>query len=270
MLLELAILAGYALLFIYMLVTGQLLNFLHPRMFPFVLFAAVAFLLLALFLIRSLGRVQRRFSLTPAVIFALPLVMACVIPAGAVSNSTLTFSANKLIGLPSVAAVQKASSNSSKSGAATSSKPLHLKPGQTAVTVTSPLGSKVTEILTDDTIRMDDKNIVLWTNELNNSPKQYAGKKIEYTGYVFKSEQGFQQDEFVAGRDMMWCCAADIEMVGVLCRYSKTPQLRENSWVSVSGTLSTTTYQNETVPIILNPSVKPAAKPSSQYVYPNF
>ena len=117
---------------------------------------------------------------------------------------------------------------------------------------------------------MDDQNIVSWVNELNNHPDNYVGKKIEYTGYVFKSGKDFKSDEFVPGRDMMWCCAADIQLVGVLCHYDKTLELKENNWVKVTGTLATSTYQGAKVPLIVNPEIKPSSKPEEEYVYPTY
>ena len=67
---------------------------------------------------------------------------------------------------------------------------------------------------------------------------------------------------------MMWCCAADIQLIGVLCRYNKTSELKENSWINVTGTLSTSTYKDTKVPIIINPTIKSASAPKTEYVYP--
>lgn len=265
-LLHIIILSGYAMLFFWMLLSGRMQSFLHPRMFPPVLFAAAAFVLMAFALRRGLRMPQRRFAVGSALFFCVPLLMACVIPAGAVSSSSLTFSKNKLIGLSSATAKASVSPAGAASFAASSSA-VRLKSNQTLVTLTSPFGSKVQEILTDNTIDLNDNNMVLWINELNTNPQKYIGKKIRYTGYVYKSGEGFTADEFLPGRDMMWCCAADIQVIGVLCRYQNASTLKENSWVKISGTLSATTYQGQSVPVIRNPTVTPAAKDKEQYVY---
>lgn len=273
---QITILGSFSVLFLYILKTGKIAYYLHPRMIPFVIFATIAFLLMMLSLFKSLKKRERKFSMMPIFVFALPLVLACAVPGKTVTGSSLTFSNAKIMGISSSkpTPMNKSGQNSSEaSSSPTSNSPKatpKLKPNQSAVTTTSPFGTQITLIITDNTITMDDQNIVSWVNELNTHPDQFVGKKIVYTGYVFKSGNGFKSDEFVPGRDMMWCCAADIQLVGVLCRYDKTSELKENSWVKVTGMLDTSTYQGAKVPLIVNPSVESASKPKTEYVYPTY
>lgn len=266
---QIAVLVGFSALFLYMLKTGEITNYLHPRMIPFVLFAAVAFLLMTIPLFKTLKKRERRVSVMPVFIFALPLVLACAVPGKAVTGSSLTFSNAKIMGIPASRQAPLSGAGQNFRKAAASPAPgsakaaVKLGPNQTAVTATSPYGTQITLIITNNTI-------VSWVNELNTHPARYAGKKIEYTGSVFKSGSGFKSDEFVPGRDMMWCCAADIQLIGILCRYDWTSELKENCWVKVTGTLAVSTYQGAKVPLIVRPSVIPAPKPEAAYVYPAY
>lgn len=271
------ILGSFSILFVYLLTTGRIASYLHPRMTPFVIFAAIAFFLMMLALFRSFKKRERRFSMMPVFVFVFPVILACTVPGKAITGSSLTFTNAKIVGISSSiqTTASKATQNSngessSSASSVSSSTTQNLKPNQSAVTTTSPFGTPITLIITDNTISMDDQNIVSWVNELNSHPDNYVGKKIEYTGYVFKSGKDFKSDEFVPGRDMMWCCAADIQLVGVLCRYDKTSGLKENSWVKVTGTLTTSTYQGSKVPLIVNPDIEPASKPKEEYVYPSY
>jgi putative membrane protein len=260
------ILGGYSIMFLFLLKTGKIRNFLHPRIIPYIAFTAIAFLLMMVFLFRSFKKREHKFKLAPFFLFTLPLILTFLVPSSPASASPLSFSSNKIVGISSIQRPSNGISSGSSSNSGGSQ--LKLKPNQKAVKVTSAFGASVTLIITDNTISMDDQNIVAWVNELNSHPGNYSGMKIEYTGYVYKSGNGFKCNQFVPSRNMMWCCAADIQLIGVLCQYDKAPELKENSWVHVTGKLSTSTYQNTKVPIIVNPTIKPASVPKTEYVYP--
>lgn len=256
-------LCGYSILFLLLLKTGLVKNYLHPRMIPYVAFAALAFLLMVFSLFRSFKKHERRFKLAPVILFALPLFLAFFVQPSPSSVSSLHFSNNKIVGISARHTVSGKRSTILSSGSQQK-----LRPNQKAVKTTSAFGAPVTLIITDNTISMDDANIISWVNELNSHPDHYAGFKIDYTGSVYKSGDGLHSNQFVPGRNMMWCCAADIQMIGILCQYDQTPELRENNWVHVTGTLATSTYQGAKVPMIVNPTVEPAPAPQADYVYP--
>jgi putative membrane protein len=297
--LKVLILLGYSILFIVLIVTHKISQYLHPRMIPYMIFAVVAFLLMIYALIQDLKKKSRRGSLGPCLLFLLPLFLALTVPASVMNSDSLQFSNTNISGLtlgtntvsggntsqtqvsvnnssgvqpdpvPAQATDSSGDSASSQDHAtASNNKDLHLQPNQTAVYTKTPFGSTVVLIITDNTITLDNSNFVNWISALDNDPAKYRGMKIEYTGYVYKSGD-FGSDQFVAARDMMWCCAADLQLIGCLCQYDKASELQDSSWVKVSGTLGMATWKGAATPLIVITSLTAAQKPSNDYVYPS-
>jgi putative membrane protein len=293
------ILLGYCILFLVMALTKRISIYLHPRLIPYVIFAAMAFLLMAYSLLGDFRRTRRRLSVIPYLIFLLPLILALTVPANAMGGATLQLTDSENAGIsaglddisgdPSnLAQSSEAINGGSAVQQGTSPSPaadnggtlegaqappsgtdggLQLQPNQKAVCSKTPFGSTVVLIITDNTITIDDKNFVNWISELDNNPGEYVGMTLELVGYVYKSGE-FESDEFVVGRNMMWCCAADIQMIGCLCRYGKADELEEYCWVRVAGTLSTATWQGASIPYVVDATVTPARAPAVEYVYP--
>ena len=285
--LKAVILLGYSVLFIVLIVTNRISQYLHPRMIPYMIFAVVAFLLMIYALMQDIKKKRRRGSLGPCLLFLLPLILAFTVPAAAMNSASLQFSSTSISGLDSgtntvssgyTSQTQVSNNNGSgiqsnsvqaqvtSNGTLPNNSDLHLQPNQTAVYTKTPFGSTVVLIITDNKITLDNSNFVNWISALDNNPAKYQGMKIEYAGYVYKSSD-FSSNQFVAARDMMWCCAADLQLIGCLCQYDKASELQDNSWVVVSGTLSTATWKGAATPLIVDASVIPAQKPAIDYVY---
>jgi putative membrane protein len=76
------------------------------------------------------------------------------------------------------------------------------------------------------------------------------------------------KNEFVPARFMMSCCTADLQPVGFLCRYEKASNLKNDTWIEVTGTIKITDYYGEKTPIIIVDKVEDATIPINEYVYP--
>jgi putative membrane protein len=276
---KICILFGFSLLFIVLVLTKEIYDYLHPRLVPYLIFASLTFLLMIYSLLCDIKRKNRRFSVAPYIVFIIPLIIALTVPAKTITGSNLQYSNSKITGFTSnqnTASVSSPNASDQIQPPATDSNDgdsqqneSHLESNQSAVYSKDMFGSTIILIITDNTIILDDSNFANWLVELENNPSKYVGTKIEYVGYVFKSGDEFQNNEFVAARNMMWCCAADLQLIGCLCQYDKTADLEENSWVKVDGTLSTTSYKGSTVPLITKATVVPADKPATDYVYPS-
>jgi putative membrane protein len=87
------------------------------------------------------------------------------------------------------------------------------------------------------TITVSNDDFGFWVSEINNNPQDYVGYKIKLTGFVYIDPELCHEDEFMASRMLMTCCAADVTPLGLICKYDKTSQLKSSSWVTVEGTL---------------------------------
>ena len=121
--------------------------------------------------------------------------------------------------------------------------------------------------LQDNMVIVDDRNYIRWLKEIYDNLETYRGKKIQMVGFVFRGKE-VKVNEFVPARLLMICCTADLQVVGMLCRYDKAKSLADDSWVKVTGTIRIITYKGTKVPIVVADSVVETDKPKSEYVYP--
>ncbi|WP_243291124.1 TIGR03943 family protein [Bacillus sp. FJAT-47783] len=122
------------------------------------------------------------------------------------------------------------------------------------------------KMLDRDVIRVTDENFISVTRILDQWKDEFVGKKIEYSGFVYR-EPGFIDDQFVIARFGISCCAADASVYGTIASSGEAKHLQNDEWVKVSGTLSTTTYQDVEIPLIVIDKLTKINQPSDPYVY---
>ncbi|MDW2798023.1 TIGR03943 family protein [Clostridium boliviensis] len=106
---------------------------------------------------------------------------------------------------------------------------------------------------------------------LDQQQEQYEGYTITMTGYVLKDTKAYGENEFAVARLAMTCCVADLAPAGILCDYSQVKSLKEDSWITVEGTLNLNydDYDGHKYadPLIMVTKITPAEKVEG-YVYP--
>jgi putative membrane protein len=91
-------------------------------------------------------------------------------------------------------------------------------------------------------------------------------------GFIYK-QNGLNKDEFILSRILVSCCAADAQIVGVLCDYSKGDELTEGTWVNIVGTLREREYKDDKsgevsiIPKIKVDKLEKIDKGSNEYIY---
>ena len=94
----------------------------------------------------------------------------------------------------------------------------------------------------------------------------YVGQSINFTGYVYKLYD-FKETEFVLARDMVINSDSQSVVVGFLCSYDNAKDLKEGTWVNVTGEIIKGYYHNE-IPVIDINKIEETTKPEEEYVYP--
>ena len=94
----------------------------------------------------------------------------------------------------------------------------------------------------------------------------YVGQSISFTGYVYKIKD-FNDTEFVLARDMLINSDSQSVVVGFLCSYEDAKNLKEGTWVNVTGQIIKGYYHDE-IPVIDINKVEEISKPEEEYVYP--
>ena len=94
----------------------------------------------------------------------------------------------------------------------------------------------------------------------------YVGQSINFTGYVYRLYD-FNDSEFVLARDMIINSDSQTVVVGFLCSYKNAKDLKEGSWVNVTGEIIKGYYHNE-IPVIEINKIEETTKPENEFVYP--
>jgi putative membrane protein len=109
----------------------------------------------------------------------------------------------------------------------------------------------------------NNKKEVLVINEANPmllddirvNPRKYIGRNLEISGFVCK-ESYLNKNQFIIGRIVMTCCAADSKVVGIIGEYDKSYDLHENEKIIVRGTIGSSIIKDDnnishTIPVII-------------------
>jgi len=83
---------------------------------------------------------------------------------------------------------------------------------------------------------------------------------------VYKIDD-FNDTEFVLARDMLINSDSQSVVVGFLCNYKDAKNLKEGSWINITGKIIKGYYHDE-IPVIDINEIKEATKPEEEYVYP--
>ncbi|MDN4526177.1 TIGR03943 family putative permease subunit [Fictibacillus fluitans] len=118
------------------------------------------------------------------------------------------------------------------------------------------------------TITVTSENFLDIMGVFDMQPDPFTGKQIKMTGFVYR-EPGFPKSQGVAARFAMNCCSADAAVYGTLMKGEALTSIKNDTWVTVSGTLDKTTYKKQNVLIITISKLKKIDEPKEPYVYPS-
>lgn len=113
-----------------------------------------------------------------------------------------------------------------------------------------------------------ERNILDWLREFSTSdnPAEFDGLPVDIVAFVYR-EPNMGEDEFMAARFTMSCCVADAYAIGVPVRVENASDFRDGVWVRVQGTLEAGQFRGDTMPIIRPTSVEQVEEPRQPYLY---
>lgn len=262
--LEILLLAGYAFFFLRTSATGEASMYVHPRIIPFLIFGAASMLIIALVKLGELFQGQHEgYKPWTLVFFALPLLMAFTIHPQTFDSTTRTLSDIRLSVTQGEAAAEAEDGESAvEKEAEPTGKQRIESAGEEEAKAENNQESEQNALI------MNAGNFVQCLNDVYGDPESYIGMPIEVECFVFHDGNQFKEDEFVAARLMMVCCAADMQPVGFLCRYDGANELEPDSWVTVYGTIGQTDFDGERIPYIEAERIEETENPDRNYIYP--
>lgn len=247
--LRMVIFFAYAVAYIGLVASGRLGKIIHPRMFPWIAGAGILFLVLGL---HSATTGWKTVTRTDDISFFAPLALAL-----ALVMIFLGTGVNPASRFDSLVPFQTGIVPGRQGG------PRREK--QAASPVQAPLPARIT--FTDETY---------WTmfNRVYDGVKTAAGKHIIVQGFLVR-DRSFPPGVALVGRNLMWCCSADMAVIGFLVRSPDLARLQDSTWVEVSGSLSSIVFDISgsgkavPVPLIQADAVRPAHRTESEIIFPN-
>lgn len=232
-----------------LLTTGKIYLFINPKVIKFVCLSLILFIILSIIQLKRVFTIAksktRKINLW---VFLFPLALGIFINPQELSSKTAVKSGTSLV-----------ENNLSKQNAqAKSNISVKIEPNKAQIQ--------------NSEIVIDSSNFTHLVDDITYSdPNKYKGRTIKITGLVFRDETTTKNEFFIA-RLMIVCCAADMEVEGILCDWSKTTTLKDDQWITVTGIIDTEMHKvygsNQITPFIRIEKVVNAEKPKNPYVYP--
>lgn len=122
------------------------------------------------------------------------------------------------------------------------------------------------ELLNSEKIFVDDDRYVAILDIFYDQQHLFVGKEVEVTGFVYK-EPEFKENQLVIARFGISCCVADAVVYGIFSTMENAQNVKEDEWVKVTGTLSTTHFQDSELPYLQISHVEKVEQPENPYVY---
>ncbi|MDD2376719.1 MAG: TIGR03943 family protein [Clostridia bacterium] len=238
---------SYAIIMLFVVFSGLISQFVHPRMIPYIITCGI--ILLVFFVTDTFNKkvVSNRFVKSD-IIYILPIILIFFVNNGDLSAIVI---ANKGINVGK-SSTENIESNDIKK----------------ATEITNEL-DKVE--LKDERIKIkkiviDDSNYVQTIIDISENLDSYIGSEISFDGFVYRDDS-ITNNNFVAGRLTINCCTADAQLFGYLCKYTGYAQLKDEEWVNITAKIETIIFEGKKIPYLNVGQVKIIDAPKDEYVY---
>lgn len=266
---KIVVFLGFAFLFYTMIASGEINYYVHPRIVPYVKWGIGALVLIALFTTRDLFRLKRHVNMMPYLFFLIPLVTGFVLPVK-VMDATSTATGVQL--------TRKVPTYDSAQPSIKPAIEFELDSDKTFKTVAEntatnlPMEEQVPGIPNQIDDLLDGKTFLKTVNNLSSDLDGSVGQEVELAGFIYE-EEDFEPNQFVIGRYVITCCAADAEIYGILCKDMSVFDHKVNSWVKIKGTVEKTAYMSsydnkeiEMAQIVID-EIESIVSPEDPYIY---
>ena len=290
-----AILTGFAMLIVYLDRTGEMILYIAPRMELYVKLSAIGLYAAAIYQVYA--ALQKRMgNQTPGCdcehepppsivkntiiygLFVFPLLLGFLVPTGTLGSA---LAAKKGVSLSGSAGVERIVSQSSPApdvtNAASTTPPSEQREQAEGSAIASLFPfDEYTEahaaygkkLYTQPLISVPEKQFIETLTTLDLYRESFIGKEVEITGFVYR-EEDMGRDRFAVSRFAMNCCSADALPYGLMIIWPKAMDYADDEWVSVKGTLTTSTYMENEILTLEAVKLERIKAPETPYVYPD-
>ncbi|MGE7884564.1 TIGR03943 family putative permease subunit [Bacillus sp. NPDC094077] len=273
------ILMGLAMLLFKLLVTGNIYNFIAPKMIKFTYIAFVVILLLGSIQVWGNEReeeddcnccMHHRISKSRMknyfvyVLFVVPIISAFLFGSITIDGSL-----------------------AGKRGMNQSAQPLSMEKNEkegrqvnsdwreVLVDQDEPSNLKATyqteeqlakSMLGQRKIQVEDKDYVQTMFIIGQDVNGFKGKEITFSGFIY-SDKDVTGNKVVVARYGITCCIADASVWGMIVTGQRVEKFPEETWVKITGVLDRTAYKGTLFPLVKISKVEKINKPTDPYVY---
>ncbi|MBE7094801.1 TIGR03943 family putative permease subunit [Bacillus cereus] len=273
------ILIGLAMLLFKLLVTGNIYNFIAPKMIKFTYIAFVLILLLGSLQVWRDGREKQdncncckhhtalksgMKSFFVYVLFVVPIMSAFLFGSVTIDGSL----AGKR-GMNQRVQARSMEKNEKEGIQANSDwKEILVDQDETSnLKVTDQVEEQLTKsMLGQRKIEVEDKDYVQTMSIIGQAVNGFKGKEITFTGFIYK-DKDVTGNKAVVARYGITCCIADASVWGMIVTGQNIGKFPEETWVKVTGILDKTTYKRTLFPLVKISKVEKINKPTDPYVY---
>lgn len=262
-----AILSLYGLILLYLVKSNNLQHFIHPRLH---VLTYLAIFVLILLIVEEMRVVRRRgykkFKLGYCLFF-LPLLLAMVNTEVIGDTSVAQVNGTVINGLSENTQASTDTKRTVESDAHISLEEAALKPR-----ISHGIVKAITEHKGPDPYLVTDDVLLEFLERIHSDIEPLIGKKVRYVGMVYKADE-FKDTELVVGRMLMFCCAADMQLVGILSETQEAKAFVNDDWVEVTGVLSSIEYKMpgekiaSEMPYLIIETIEKIEPPEEPYVY---
>lgn len=250
---KILILLCFAIFYFRIIKNNEIIMYVHPRIIPFAILGMIAMFMVAIFLITDSRHIKKKkIRFKNYVIFIIPLIMIFFMQStsanssikandinsnsNGLSNTNLTYDNSKV----------NSSDQKNESDGQDKDDNLYIK---------------------NNVIEVDADNFLHSFDKLIENADKYEGQEIEITGFVYK-DTTLKANEFMIGRFVMACCAADLQVIGIKCDSNNQETYDSNTWVKIKGKIKTETINYEVEPVIVVEHIEKDPNPKTAYLYP--
>lgn len=260
--LKILLLGGFAYFFYQVLDSGRALLYINPKMIPFVNFAILAMLFMILVTLPDIFTIPRRkIRLTPYTLFFIPLLLSAVFPAVSLDSGSLAGRSVDMGGMAGARAFEREKDHTAERETVPDLDEVEREQNQALRQEEEPL------VPVGGRVVVDEENYVTWLYALYLQPEEHAGLELEISGFVYKNEE-LEPGTFMLSRLIMVCCAADMQLSGLLCHFEDADELEIDKWLQVNGSLTVEMFKGRPIPAIAVEQITEIERPEIPYVFP--
>ncbi len=275
---KIVILLALTGLLLYELISGKIYYYVHPRYLPGLWLSVLVLLVFAISLLMERKRGRHNSSVSQYGLYAVPIVLALLFPVIQGGNGNIAIAQSS---------IGRDTNNSTNAGQELSEEEDFSTDTEVNQADTNDAEEEIdsfgnTEIVQpaepedksqkyavkaeNGTVLISDEEYAAWYYDLYDYLDDFKGKRYQFTAQVFPLE-GLKENQFLAGRYIMTCCAVDLTGYGLISESDLAGGLKENEWLTVTGTIEEYEYNGMKVPYLTDIEVEKATAPKEEYVY---